>query len=91
MIEIVWSESASQQLDEITAYIEEFNVAAAAEVGAALRTLAQSLSTSPNRGRPAANGSRELVTVRPYVLRYSVHGEFVLIRSIRHSRRKPLS
>ena len=89
MTEVVWSDEAFDQLDEIIAYIEQFDSIAAADMGVRLRALADSLHTSPNRGRPASNDARELVTVRPYIMRYSVHGDRVLIRNVRHSRRRP--
>lgn len=90
MAEVVWSDAASEQLDDIIAYIERFDPVAADDIGARLYALGQSLKTFPNRGRPGSNGTRELVTVPPFILRYSVRGDVVTVRSLRHGRRRPL-
>ena len=89
MAKIVWSDAASEQLDDIIAYIERFDPVAADDIATGLYALAQSLETFPHRGRPGTNGTRELVTVPPYILRYHVSGEVVTIRSLRHGRRRP--
>ncbi len=90
MAEVVWSGAASEELDQIIAYLEQFDSVAAEAIGDKLIAPAQSLDIFPNRGRPAPRGTRELVTVPPYVLRYSVRGDLVIIRSVRHGRRRPL-
>jgi plasmid stabilization system protein ParE len=89
MIEVVWSDEAAEHFNESVTSIAQFNEAAAAKIGASLVSLAQSLERSPNRGMPGSDGARELVTGRPYIVRCSVHGDLVLIRSVRHSRRRP--
>jgi plasmid stabilization system protein ParE len=45
-----------------------------------------SLQAFPERGRPVAGGLRELPTVPPYIIRYRVAGDAVLILRIRHGR-----
>ena len=47
--------------------------------------VADSLAEFPERGRDAGNGLREMTTVRPYVLRYRVETERVVILRVRHS------
>ena len=89
MARVIWRPAALEHLDEIAAYIEQFDPSAAARMRTRLRQLSDSLRTSPNRGRPAAGGTRELVTVRPYILRYEVQGDVVTILRIRHSARRP--
>ena len=70
-------------------YLERFDPIAATQVGGRLFALGESLSTFPNRGRPAGDRERELVTVPPYILRYAVRAEVVTILDIRHGARLP--
>lgn len=90
MAEVVWLNEAFDQLDLIVAYIAVFDPAAAERIGAELVALGESLSEFPNRGRPTGGGAREMVIVRPYVLRYDVKGDVVTILAIRHGARRPL-
>lgn len=89
MVRVVWRPDALDDLDGIAAYIEQFNPSAADRTYARLLQLGDSLRTSPNRGRPAAGNTRQLVSVRPYNLTYAVEGDEVYILHIRHSARKP--
>lgn len=41
------------------------------------------------KGRPAIHGTRELTTVKPYLIRYTVAGDRVYIIRIRHAARRP--
>ena len=91
MVRVVWPDEVVTQIDQIVAYIEIFNPTAARRMGERLLALVNSLISSPHRGRPAPGGTRELVTVRPYVLRYEVQGDLVIILHIRHSARRPLA
>lgn len=88
MARVVWPDEVVAQVDQIVAYIEVFNPAAAERMGDKLFALGNSLTTSPRRGRPAADGTRELVTVKPYILRYEVQDDVVTILHIRHSARR---
>jgi plasmid stabilization system protein ParE len=47
-----------------------------------------SLAQFPDRGR-AARGRRELVIVRPYIIRYRVFSDRVVILAIRHGAQEP--
>ncbi|KQT31949.1 hypothetical protein ASG29_08760 [Sphingomonas sp. Leaf412] len=89
MARVAWTDEASEQLDLIVSYIELFDVAAADRMGRRLLDLAASLRDFPNRGRPVKDGTREMVTVPPYILRYDVVGEDVLILGVRHGARRP--
>ena len=91
MIKVVWPDEVVDQIDQIVAYIEIFNPAAANMLGEKLFALGESLRSSPRRGRPALGGTRELVSVKPYMLRYEVAGDIVAIVRIRHSGRRPLA
>ena len=93
MAEVIWRSDALADLDEIIDYIEQFDPAAARSHDTALRNLGESLCDFPNRGRPAANSTREMTSVPPYVLayRYRAQDDEVDILSIRHGRRQPQS
>ncbi len=49
-----------------------------------------SLANYPERGRMGTQGRREIVVVSPYVLRYRIVDDVVVIGSVRHSARRPL-
>lgn len=90
MADVTWSTRALIDLDQIAAYIAMFDSGAAIRIRSELESLGNSLSAFPNRGRPSVRGTREMVTVRPYIVRYRVVREHVLILSIRHSARLPI-
>ena len=50
--------------------------------------MADSLAEFPDRGRDVGDGRREMTTVRPYVLRYRVEDERVIVLRIRHGARE---
>lgn len=58
-------------------------------MAARLIAAGNSLSDFPERGRPASGGTRELVIVAPYVLRYRVIDDTAYILRVRHRARKP--
>ena len=88
MRKIVWTEEAVGHLEAIVAYIAAFNPAAASRFGERLIAVADNLADFPHRGRDAGDGRREMTTVRPYVLRYRVEVDRVIILRIRHGARK---
>lgn len=89
MADVIWRNAALEDLDAIIAYIAPHDHAAAARIAAKLLACGDSLTHFPHRGRPAADGRREMTTVPPYVLRYEVDGDRVHILSIRHGARRP--
>jgi plasmid stabilization system protein ParE len=84
---IVWTDEAVAHLEAITAYISAFNPAAAERLGERLIAVADSLAEFSDRGRNVGGGRREMTTVWPYVLRYRVEAERVVILRIRHGAR----
>jgi addiction module RelE/StbE family toxin len=87
---VIWTEAAVANLRAIRAYIEQFNPAAARRLAAELIATGENLASYPDRGRPVQNtGMRELVTSHPYIVRYRVVGDIVVILRIRHSSRRP--
>ena len=84
MAQISWSVQASLQLAAIVDYIEQFDPDAARRLGDRLIDVAESLRQFPDRGRPISHGRREMVTVRPYVLRYEHDGGSGVVLGSRH-------
>lgn len=89
MARVVWLGEAIDQLDRIVAYVRVFDPRAADRLGNRLVSAAGTLTDFPNRGRPTSGGKRELPTVPPYIIRYRVEGEIVLILGIRHGAQRP--
>ncbi|MEI9991821.1 MAG: type II toxin-antitoxin system RelE/ParE family toxin [Rhizomicrobium sp.] len=90
MRRIIWSPLAVDDLRGIRDYIGQFNPSAAMRFAARLFETAESLAEFSERGRPIGGGRRELVIVWPYVIRYRVEPERVVILRIRHGAQKPL-
>ncbi|HEU0067549.1 MAG TPA: type II toxin-antitoxin system RelE/ParE family toxin [Sphingomonas sp.] len=88
MADVIWRRDALNDLDGIIAYIEIDDPAAAIRVRNRLVELGDSLTEFPGRGRPASGGTREMVTVAPYVLVYRLVGDTVNILAISHGRRQ---
>jgi plasmid stabilization system protein ParE len=64
--------------------------AAAREVAASLKASGDSLGHFPHRGRPVpGTAMRELVTTYPYIIRYHIDGNNVVILRVRHTSRRP--
>ena len=87
MATVEWADDALAQLDDIFNYIEQFNPGAAKRIVLRLVTLAESLQTSPDRGRPVGANLRELVAVRPFIIRSRIDGDHVSVLRVRHSSR----
>ena len=87
MRRIVWTDDAIEHLEAITTYIAALNPAAAVRLGDRLIAVAESLAHFSHRGRDVGGGRREMTTVWPYVLRYRVEDDAVIILRIRHGAR----
>lgn len=87
MRQIVWTEDAVAHLEAIVAYVEAFDLAAARRLGEKLIAVADGLAEFPERGRPVGETLREMTTVWPYILRYRVEADRVIILRIRHGAR----
>ena len=76
---------ARADLESIHRYIAHDNPRAAAQMARRLNEAIGSLDHFPNRARPGPRpGTRELVTVRPYIIVYRVGPEVVEILRIWH-------
>lgn len=85
---IVWAPLAVDDLRSIRDYIGQFNPSAASRFAARLIATAESLADFSERGRPASSKRRELVVVWPYVIRYRIEPERVVILRVRHGARR---
>lgn len=87
---VLWPPSALRDIWRIYDYAAAFNPRAATKLAEALIAAADSLAEFPHRGRPVAGTAmRELVVVRPYIIRYEVRSDEVWIIRIRHGAQRP--
>lgn len=90
MNRVVWTAFALANVRAIRAYLAQFNPRAAEELAARLVEAGNSLDTFPHRGRPVPGTSmRELLSVSPYIIRYRVVRNEVVILRVRHGARRP--
>ena len=85
----IWTARAIHELETIKAYIAEVNPLAAQRLTLRLVAAADGLADYPDRFR-ASGRTRELVVVRPYVIRYRVTADRVIILRVRHGARRPV-
>lgn len=90
MAKVVWTVEALADLGAIRTYIRQFNPDAADKLFRRLIALGDSLKEFPERGRNAGQGIREMAIGPPYIVRYAVEADRVIIMAIRHSARRPL-
>ncbi|HME24835.1 MAG TPA: type II toxin-antitoxin system RelE/ParE family toxin [Acetobacteraceae bacterium] len=92
MSDVIWSDPALANLEAIRIYLEQFNPRAARQLANSLVAAGNSLAQFPHRGRPVpGTDMRELVTAYPYIIRYQVVGDVVVILRVRHSARRPIN
>jgi toxin ParE1/3/4 len=90
VVQVVWNRLALANAVAIRDYIARFNGPAAERIAQRLKRAADSLADNPERGRLVREDVRELIVVSPYVIRYRVEVERVIILRIRHGARRPL-
>jgi addiction module RelE/StbE family toxin len=88
---IIWAPLAVDDLRSIRDYIGQFNPSAAARFADRLVATAESLAEFSDRGRPVSSKRRELVVVWPYIIRYRIEAERVVILRVRHGAQRPPS
>jgi toxin ParE1/3/4 len=87
---VVWTLSAVVDLQDIRRYIDTFNPDAARRIAARLIAVGNGLVNFPDRGRPVPGTDlREATVVYPYIIRYRVDGDRILILRVRHGARRP--
>lgn len=83
---VVWRGPALADLRRIVKHVESENPLAARRVARDLVLAGDSLAIFPNRGRSSLTSStRELATIRPYVIVYRIVGDNVRILRIWHA------
>ena len=85
---MIWTRSALRDLESIRTYIRQFNPLAAQRMASRLLNAAEALRDQPGQGRTISGGRRELVIIRPYLIRYMVEGDTALILRVRHGARR---
>jgi plasmid stabilization system protein ParE len=72
-VRVIWQARAIADVARLVAYIAEENPVAARQIGQELVVAGDSLAVFPGRGRRGVDPStRELVTIRPYVIVYEL-------------------
>jgi len=88
-VRVIWSPATLLEILDIHNYIAADNPRAATRLADALLKLGDSLGSFPHRGRLVGDNLRELVAMSPYIIRYEVVGDDVVILRIRHGARRP--
>ena len=90
MTPVVWTFSALADVEGIRRYIENFNPYAARDMAARIMEAGNSLANFPYRGREVPGTQlRESTLARPYIIRYRVEPNRVVILRVRHGARRP--
>lgn len=87
MRRVIWSAGAVANFRSIYSYVSAFNATAATRLANRLQMAANSLSEHPERGRETSRGLRELAVIHPYLIRYRITDDAVIILRIRHGAR----
>jgi toxin ParE1/3/4 len=89
-VRVVWTRTAARGVQRVYEYLVDFNPRAAAFVAQTLRDEGNGLVDFPHRGGPVPETAmRELVTAYPYIIRYRIDGDTVVILCVRHTSRRP--
>jgi toxin ParE1/3/4 len=87
---VVWTFAALADIEGIRRYIGNFNPYAARDLAARIIQVGNNLANFPYRGRAVPGTQlRETTLARPYIIRYRVEPERVLILRVRHGARRP--
>jgi len=88
-MQVVWSPTSLRQIEEIHDYIARDNPLAAIKMAELLHNAGERLDTFPGQGRPVPGTRMRELIVRPYIIRYQIDGNRVLIVRVRHGARRP--
>ncbi len=90
MTPVVWTFSALADVEGIRRYIGNFNPYAARDMADRIIEAGNSLTTFPYRGRQVPGTQlRESTIARPFIIRYRVEPNRVVILRVRHGARRP--
>jgi toxin ParE1/3/4 len=85
---VIWTSSALADLEGIRRYIGNFNPYAARDMADRVIEAGNSLANFPYRGRSVPGTQlRESTIARPYIIRYRVEPNRVVILRVRHGAR----
>ncbi len=88
MTPVFWTSSALADLEGIRRYISNFNPDAAQSMAARIIETGNSLAAFPYRGRSVSGAQlRETTLAYPYIIRYRVEPERVIVLRVRHGAR----
>jgi len=89
---VVWTFSALADVEGIRRYIGNFNPDAARDMAERIIETGNSLTVFPYRGRQVPGTRlRETAFARPYIIRYRVDPDRVVILRVRHGARRSTS
>lgn len=89
-MKVVTPRSVAVQIDKIAVYWSAVNPVAAVHLYEQLYQTIEKLAENPRRGRAVPGRPyREIVSIRPYIIRYRVAADAVYIIRVRHSSRRP--
>jgi addiction module RelE/StbE family toxin len=87
---VVWTEPALDAIQRAYDYIVAFNPGAAEHFADSIRAAGNNLVDFPYRGRlVTGTDMRELVTAYPYIIRYRILRDEVVILRVRHGAQRP--
>lgn len=89
MAKVVWTAKAIRNVNTIRNYIGHFSPLASHKIALRLKGSGDSLIDFPDRGAPIAGGRRQLTHVQPYLIRYRIDGDTVIILDVRHAAEDP--
>ena len=89
---VVWTEPALDGVARVYDYLYDFNPQAARQVAANILDVDNGLVEFPARGRQVRHTAmREVMSAYPYIIRYRISGDEVVILRVRHTARRPTS
>lgn len=89
MMDIIWSATATHDLEAIIDYIASDNLQAALRMDELLRDAANSLASFPQKGKPGrVPGTREFIAHEHYILVYVVTQHDIQIVTLLHAPRQ---
>jgi plasmid stabilization system protein ParE len=81
---VAWTNKARRDLRGIHAYVAADSAQAAQQLANRIVAAAESLIDFPYKGRSIRRGMRQLSTVYPYIVRYTVDGDRIEIARVYH-------
>jgi toxin ParE1/3/4 len=92
-MKVRFTKPALAELDAIFSYIHQRNPVAAGQVVARVHEVISQLGHFPGMGYPKYKPGVRMITVRryPFLIFYTVENDEVLILSVRHGARRPIS